>query len=53
MNATATVGGALINTDETGAAGILINAVAFTAGDRGVQDGDTVNVTCTLTASSA
>jgi len=49
---TATVGGAFVNTAETGTAGVLIGAGAFTVGDKLVSSGDTLNVTVTLTASS-
>lgn len=53
-NAT-TVGGAFIATDSTkgGAAGTLICAVAFAGGDKSLDSADTLNVTCTLTASSS
>lgn len=50
-----TCGGAFITTDNTkgGTAGTLIAVVAFTGGDKGLDDGDTLNVTCTLSNSSA
>lgn len=52
INATATVGGAGICTDSTkgGAIGVLVGAGAFTGGDKSVANGDTLNVTTTLTA---
>jgi len=54
INATVTVGGAFLTTNSTksGTTGTLIGAVAFSAGDRSAQSGDTLNVTVTLTAAS-
>lgn len=54
VNATTTIGGSMITTDNTkgGTAGILIGAVAFTGGDKVADNGDTLNVTVTLSASS-
>ncbi len=55
INGSATIGGAFVSTDNTkgGSAGTLVGVAAFTGGDRAVQNGDTVNVTVTLTAQSA
>lgn len=55
INGTATVGGAFISTDNTkgGTTGILAGVAAFTGGDRSVANGDTLNVTVTLTQASA
>lgn len=52
---TTTVGGAFISTDNTkgGAGGTLVGVVAFTGGDKAADDGDTLNVTVTLTAASS
>ena len=52
---TTTVGGAFITTDSTkgGTAGTLYSIAAFTAADKSLDSGDTLNVTCTLTAASA
>lgn len=51
----ATVGGAFVTTNNTknGTTGTLYGVAAFTGGDRTVANGDTVNVTISLTASSA
>lgn len=53
INGTATIGGLFLTTNNTksGTTGILIGAVAFTGGDKSVANGDTLNVTVTLTAS--
>lgn len=55
INATDTVGGLFLTTDNTksGTTGNLIGEVAFSGGDKAVADGDTLNVTATLTAASA
>lgn len=55
INGTTTTGGAFISTDSTksGTSGTLVCAVAFTGGDKSLSSGDTLNVTCTLTASSS
>jgi len=52
---TATVGGAFVTTNSTkgGTTGTLVGGGAFTQGDKSVSDGDTLNVTVTLTASSS
>lgn len=49
------VGGALISSSATkgGSAGVLLCAVAFTGGDRAASDGDTINVTYTISAADA
>jgi hypothetical protein len=48
-----TVGGAYISSVTSGTAGILYGVGAFTGGDKSTSDGDTLNVTVTLTAASA
>ena len=55
VNGTATVGGAFITTNSTksGSTGTLYGVGAFTGGDKGVDSGDTLNVTVTATAASA
>lgn len=55
INGTATIGGGFISTDSTksGTTGILIGGAAFDGGNRSAQDGDTLNVTTTLTQASA
>ena len=52
---TTTVGGAFITTNSTksGSTGTLYGVGAFTGGDKAVDDGDTLNVTVTLTAATA
>lgn len=55
INATVTVGGGFLTTDNTksGTTGTLIGAAAFSGGDKSLTSGDTLNVTVTLTASSS
>jgi len=55
IDASTTVGGAFVATDSTkgGTSGTLIGIAAFSGGDRSVQNGDTINVTVTLTAQTA
>lgn len=55
INAGATIGGAFITTSSTkgGTTGTLFAGGAFTGGNRVVADGDTLNVTMTITASSS
>lgn len=55
INATATVGGAFLATNNTksGTTGTLYGGGAFTEGNRSVVNGDVLNVTVTLTASAA
>lgn len=55
INGGQTFGGAFICSDNTvgGTSGILYGAGAFTGGDRAVINGDTVNVTVTLTAAAS
>lgn len=54
MNATATIAGAFVTTNNTkgGTTGVLIGAADFAA-SKSVVNGDTLNVTVTLTAASA
>lgn len=49
-----TVGGAFVTTNSTksGTSGTLIGIAAFTGADKSVDDGDTLNVTVTLTAAN-
>jgi hypothetical protein len=53
INATATILGAFVVTTNTkgGTTGKLFGAASFTGGSRAVQNGDTLNVTVTLSAS--
>lgn len=55
INATDTIGGAFITTDNTksGTSGTLIGAAALSGGDQAVSDGDTLNVTVTCTMAAA
>ena len=50
-----TIGGAFLVTDNTkgGAAGVLYSVAAFNAGDKGLDNGDSLNVTAIATAASA
>jgi len=50
-----TIGGAFLVTDSEigGTAGVLYSVAAFTLGDKGLNGGDTLNVTVTCTAASA
>jgi hypothetical protein len=48
MNATATVAGAFLCNVSTGTSGVLFSAGDFTAGDKSVASGDTLNVTYTF-----
>jgi len=50
-----TIGGAFLTTSSTkgGTTGTLYAVVAFNAGDKGLDDGDTLSVTVTATAASA
>jgi len=54
INAGTTIGGGFLTTDDTkgGGAGTLIGGAAFTGGDRSLQNGDTLNVTITASASA-
>jgi hypothetical protein len=53
INANATIGGAFLCTNSTkgGSAGVLYSVGAFTA-DKPLEDGDTLNVTMTLTSAA-
>jgi hypothetical protein len=55
LNAGVTVGGAFATTANTkgGATGTLVSVGAFSAGDRALQNGDTLNVTATFTQAAA
>ena len=55
INATATIGGAFITNNNTkgGTTGTLYGGGAFSGGNRSVVNGDTLNVTVTLTASAS
>ena len=50
-----TLGGAFLSTDSTigGSSGTLYSVAAFTAGDKVLNSGDTLNVTVTCTAAAA
>lgn len=50
-----TIGGAFVTTDSTkgGTSGTLYGAGAFATGDKATDDGDTLNVTITLSASAS
>lgn len=53
INGTATVAGAFITSAETGASGTLYSAGNFTGGNRSVIDGDTLNVTPTVSGAAS
>lgn len=55
INASATIGGLFLVTDQTkgGAAGTLYGVAPFTGGDKAVDDGDTLNVTCTVSVTAS
>lgn len=53
ITGTDTVFGAFLATVDTGTAGTLIGAKDFTGGSQAVNNGDTLNVTYTITASSS
>ena len=55
INATMVVGGAFLNTLPTAGqtSGTLYGGAAFSGGNRSVANGDTLNVTATLTATAA
>lgn len=53
ITGTDTVFGAFLATVNTGTAGTLIGAKDFTGGSQAVNNGDTLNVTYTITASSS
>ena len=50
---TTVIGGAGIATVATGTAGVLYSVAAFTAADKSLDNGDTLNVTATCTAATA
>ena len=52
---TQSIGGAFLTTDATksGSTGILYSVAAFNTGDKGLDSGDTLNVTAIATAASA
>jgi hypothetical protein len=55
INGTVTVGGAFLTTVNTknGTTGVLYGGGAFSGGNRAAQNGDTLNVTITLTATAS
>jgi len=55
INGSATIGGAFVTTNNTkgGTTGTLYGGGAFSGGNRSVINGDTLNVTVTLTATAA
>lgn len=48
-----TVGGAFLTSDATGTAGVLLCVAAFTGGDKSADNGDTLEVTYTISAADA
>lgn len=48
-----TVGGGFLAGVNTGTSGVLYAAAAFTAGDKSLDDNDTLDVTCTFTTAAA
>jgi hypothetical protein len=53
INATVTIGGSFLSGVNTGTAGRLYSVGAFTAGDKILNDNDTLSVTATFTAAAA
>ena len=53
ITGTATIGGGFLCSVATGTAGTLYSVGAFSGGDRGVVNGDTINLTYTATAADA
>jgi hypothetical protein len=53
ITGTATIGGAFVASAATGTSGILYGVGAFTGGDKSCGNGDSLTVTCTLTAAAA
>lgn len=53
ITGTVTVGGAFLCGVNTGTAGVLYSAGAFTGGDKAVDSGDTLKVTATFTQAAA
>ena len=55
INTAGTIGGGFLVSDNTknGTTGTLLCAVTFTGGDKGVSDGDTLNVTYNFSAADA
>jgi len=53
IDGTATVGGAFLDSDTSGTAGVLMSAGALTGGDRSVINGDTLNLTYVFAAADA
>lgn len=53
INATTTIGGAFVVSDNSGTAGLLFAGAAFSNGDKSVFDGDTIEVQYDFSASSS